>query len=150
MKPQLLLVLLLCCVVSDAEAQAPESDRTEQNTVLALENAWNQAVQQKDAAALDLLLGMELVYIDYDGTVMDKAEYLASVKAAAFHATRITNESVSAHSYGETILVYGVYRESGTLDSGKAYNRRERFTDLWARRKGSWLCVSSQSTSAQK
>jgi ketosteroid isomerase-like protein len=145
-----LLSVFLLLAAPHLKAQDSAEPDAEQARILMLENAWNQAVQQKDARALDLLLGMELVYIDYDGTLMDKAEYLASVKTASFHATRITNESMSAHSYGDAILVYGVYRESGVVGNGKVYNHRERFTDLWARRKGTWLCVSSQSTLAQK
>lgn len=141
------ILLLLLPLAAGLYLFAQSADRTDQSTVSALENAWNQAAQQKDAVALDMLLGSELVYIDYDGTLMDKAEYLASVKSQSFHATRIMNESMSAHSYGEMIVVYGVYREIGTLSNGKAYSRRERFTDVWVRRKSMWVCIASQSTS---
>lgn len=146
-KWKIVLLLLPLCSAFHLWAQSAEADRSKQNTVLALENAWNQATQQKDAAALDLLLGIELVYIDYDGTQMSKPEYLASIKAQSFHTTRIMNESVSAHSYGEIVVVYGICREIGTLSKGKPFLRRERFTDLWVRRKGTWVCVASQSTS---
>jgi ketosteroid isomerase-like protein len=144
---RLIVALLLLAAAFPAGAQSPENDHTDQSTVLALENAWNQAVQQKAAAALDLLLANDLVYIEYDGTLMNKTEYLSSVKAQSYHATRIMNESISAHSFGEMVVVYGVYREIGTLSGGKPYLRRERFTDLWVRRKSAWVCVISQSTS---
>ena len=45
----------------------------EQARILSLENAWDRAVKQKDAAALQMLLAPELVYVDYDGKLMDKA-----------------------------------------------------------------------------
>jgi len=43
---------------------------TAQSKVIALENAWNQAEERKDANALDAILDNSLVYTDYDGTIM--------------------------------------------------------------------------------
>jgi hypothetical protein len=41
--------------------------------ILALENAWNQAEEHKDIKAPDSLLDASVVYVDYDGSIMDKA-----------------------------------------------------------------------------
>ena len=117
----------------------------EQARILTLENAWNQAVQQKDAQALKMLLAPDLIYVEYDGTLMNKAEYLASVESPSMHPVRIVNEGVTVRLYGMVAVVNGVCRESG-VKKGKAYELRERFTDTWVRRSDSWICVSSEST----
>lgn len=137
-----LLALAVACLASwPAWGQAD----AEQGRILSLENAWNQAVRQKDAAALQLLLGPQLVYVDYDGKLLDKAHYLASVQSQSLHPARIVSESMHVHLYGATAVVNGVYRENGVKD-GKPYLLRERFTDTWVRSSDGWMCVASHST----
>lgn len=126
-------------------AQDAAQLQADQARIVTLENAWNQAVQLKDAPALKMLLGTDLVYIDYDGSLKNKAEYIASVQDPSRHPARIVSESMTVHLYGATALVNGIYRESGIRD-GKPYSLRERFTDLWVHRSETWACVASQST----
>ncbi len=121
-----------------------QSDR-DHNRIVALENAWNEAVALKDSAALDMLLAPELVYVEYDGALMDKAQYMAAVRSPVVRPARIVSESVMVHFYSNIAVVSGVYRETG-LKEGNSYALRERFTDTWIRRSGSWMCVASQST----
>ncbi|MGA8271247.1 MAG: nuclear transport factor 2 family protein [Candidatus Sulfotelmatobacter sp.] len=119
--------LLLLFVRPQLNAQIV-SNSDEHRRILALENAWNQAEQQKDSVALKMLLGPELVYIDYDGKQMSRAEYLAGVASASVHPERIVDESMNAHIYGAVAVVHGVCRESGAKN-GKPYSVRMRFTD---------------------
>lgn len=121
------------------------SANAEELRVLQLENAWNQAVQAKDSNALKLMLSEELVYVEYDGGVMNKEQYLASVRAPSAHKEHIVNESMHAHSHGSSVVVTGVYREEG-IKTGKTYVLRERFVDTWIERNTMWVCVASQST----
>lgn len=141
----LLSLFLLVWVAAPPAAQTPAPPDAEQTRILALENAWNQAEEHKDVKALDSLLDPTLVYIDYDGSLMDKAQFIASVKAPALHPEQIINESMTAHVYGDNAVVTGVYREKG-LSNGKPYLRRGRFTDTWVYQRGIWVCVASQST----
>jgi ketosteroid isomerase-like protein len=113
--------------------------------ILALETAWNHAEENKDTAALDQLLAASLVYVDYDGSFMNKREFLDSIKAEALHPAQIINDEMSVHVYGDAAVVTGIYREKGT-NKGKAYQRRGRFTDTWVKQSGTWQCVASQST----
>jgi ketosteroid isomerase-like protein len=140
-----LTLLLLIGVLPAAAAQAPAQVDAERTKILALENAWNQAEEHKDVKALEELLDASLVYVDYDGSMMDKAQFIASIKAPALHPEQIVNESMTAHVYGENAVVTGVYREKGEKN-GKPYSRRGRFTDTWVYLKGTWVCVASQST----
>ena len=136
------LSLLVSMPLAGQEADRADSERTK---ILALENAWNQAEQNKDAKALDGLLASTLVYVDYDGSLMDKAKFIASVKAPSLHPEQIVNESMTAYVYGESAVVTGIYREKG-VKNGKPYSRRGRFTDTWVNKGGVWLCAASQST----
>jgi ketosteroid isomerase-like protein len=136
---------LLLAISLPAAAQSGTALEPEQARILALETAWNRAEEQKDAKALDGLLAGTLLYIDYDSTLMNKAQFLASVKAPSLHPEQIVNESMTAQMYGSTAIVTGVYREKGRA-AGKPYLRRGRFIDVWVNQNGTWRCVTSQST----
>jgi ketosteroid isomerase-like protein len=134
---------LLSCVSVCAQSTADEI--RVQSKILALENAWNRAEETKDSKALDSLLAANLVYVDYDGSLMNKATFLSSVKRVGLTPSQIINDQMSTQIYGDTVVVTGLYREQGVLD-GKPYNRRGRFVDTWVNFAGRWQCVSSQST----
>jgi len=142
----ILLAVFLLWWAPQSAAQAPAD--AEQTRILALENAWNLAEEHKDVKALESLLDSGLVYIDYDGSIMTKAQFIASVKEPELHPEQIVNESMTAHVYGGSAVVTGVYHEKG-VKNGKAYLHRGRFTDTWVFRNGVWVCVASQSTLIQ-
>jgi len=135
------MLLFATCMLVVARDDT-DSQRTK---ILALENAWNQAEEHKDTGALDGLLAATLVYIDYDGTLMNKAQFMASVKAPSLYPDQIVNESMTAQVYGDSAVMTGIYREKG-IHNGKTYLRRGRCTDTWINENGTWRCVASQST----
>jgi ketosteroid isomerase-like protein len=145
MRAIILAGLLILSLSPAMFAQHGSNTDAEQTRILALENAWNLAEEHKDVKALDGLLANTMVYIDYDGTFMDKAQFIASVKAPLLHPEQIVNESMTAHVYGDSAVVTGIYREKG-VNKGKSYLRRGRFTDTWVNQNGTWVCVASQST----
>jgi len=142
-------ILLLCLVLLTTSLVLSKPDRaqigSEENRILTLETAWSQAEQHKDIKVLDELLSDNLVYVEYDGTFMTKAEYLTSRQKASLQPAQVTNESTTVHMYGSSAVVTGVYREKGT-SGGKSYEHRGRFTDTWVSEGGVWRCVASQST----
>jgi ketosteroid isomerase-like protein len=140
-------VLLLFIFFGGAQEKSTVSDA--ERRILALEAAWNRAEQSKDAAALEQLLASSLVYIDYDGSILTKGEFLASVKEPELQPVQIINEEMTPHVYGDAAIVTRIYREKGTL-KGKPYLRRGRFTDTWVKLNGTWQCVASQSTLISK
>src|ERR1700687_5624800 len=110
---KLITVVLLISAASRFSAQSPGQPDAGENRILALENAWNQAEQQKDAGALKVLLAPEMVFVDYSGKMMDRGEYLASLQSPSLHPERIVTESMKVHFYGSVATVNGVYREAG-------------------------------------
>jgi ketosteroid isomerase-like protein len=135
----------LCLLLSVAVAAIAQNEDAEKSKIMALETAWNLAEQHKDVKALDELLGKNLVYIDYDGAIQNKQEFLAGVARPALHPEQIVNDSTTVYMYGTAAVVTGTYREKG-MDKGKAYLRHGRFTDTWIYENGAWRCVASQST----
>ncbi|HUO26743.1 MAG TPA: nuclear transport factor 2 family protein [Candidatus Aquilonibacter sp.] len=136
-------LLVLACIAASAPMAWPQE--SQRNRILALENAWDRAVQQKDVKVVDLLMADELVYIDFDGRIMNKTQYLASIGEPQLRIEHVISGSMQVQFRGETAIVIGVYQEKGARRA-KPFMRRERFVDTWIERNGLWLCVASQST----
>jgi len=110
-----------------------------------LERAWNQAEMKQEIGAVDNLVADTLVYTDYDGTFMNKKEYMKWIVNPEQKADHLFDEGMSVQIYGNAAVVTGVYRESGT-NKGKPYTIRSRYTDTWVKRNNLWQCVASHST----
>jgi ketosteroid isomerase-like protein len=146
----LVLALLLIVPSTATLTTAQGADQADkQSKVIAMENAWNLAEEHKDVKALAMLLDNSLVYVDYDGTMMSKTDFLELVKSPAFNPEEEANERMEARLYGDTAVVTGIYRIKGT-EKGKSFIRRGRFTDTWISRDGRWVCVASQYTLISK
>lgn len=128
-------------------AQAQDSATADAGRVMSLEIIWNQAEQQQDTKALENLLGDRFIFVDVDGSIQEKADFLESIKNRAEHIDAIGVEPGSAqvYVYGDSAVANGIYREKGTL-LGKPYSHRGRFTDTWIKQGSAWVCVASQAT----
>ena len=135
--------MLLFVVALAAAQQANTSD--EGGRVLALENAWNHALEGKDTKALDMLLANTFVSVDIDGSISSKSEFLASIKSPDYQPSQAVTEQSSVQVYGDVVVVVGVFRIKGT-EKGKPYVHRERFVDTWIKLNGTWQCVATTST----
>ncbi len=144
MKNSGFFIALVFSALGFATAQST-ADADAVTKILALEHAWNLAEQGKDARALDGILDNSMIYVDYDGTLKTKAEFMARVKAPNSHPQQEVTESMTAHIFGSTAIVTGIYVAKG-VENGKPYLRRGRFIDTWATRDGHWICVGSQAT----
>ena len=117
----------------------------DESKILALENAWNQAQLHHDAAALDQLLPDSFVNTDYDGTVMNKAQFLADLKDPGYQVSLVVNQDVKIYSYSNAAVVTGTYHTKGKY-KGKPFEHWGRFTDTWLFQDAVWQCVASHSS----
>ncbi len=142
---QLLLLAALTMVSGAGYAQSNSGQDSDSARVLALETLWNQAEVAKDASALDHLLADDFIYVDIDGSLQNKTQFLDSIQHPPQQIEIIGNDTLKTHLYRDTVIVSGTYHEKGTA-AGKPYFRRGRFTDTWVRQGSSWMCVASHST----
>jgi ketosteroid isomerase-like protein len=112
--------------------------------VLALEKAWNLALEEKDTKALDMLLANTMVSVDIDGSLQKKSEFLAGIKAPDYQPSQAVNEQSDVRVYGDAAVVVGILRIKG-MEKGKPYTHRERFVDTWIKTNGTWQCVATTS-----
>jgi ketosteroid isomerase-like protein len=142
---RLALTTLAAMLLSSAPFAQDKSVGADEIRIKQLERAWNQAEAKQEVKEVSSLLADSLVYTDYDGSFMNKSEYMKWVAAPQQKADHIYDEGLSVQVYGDAAVATGIYRETGT-NKGKAYVIRSRFTDTWIKRQDAWLCVASHST----
>ena len=140
-----LSVLAILLLSGAAAASQQNSASDEGGRVLALENAWNHALEAKDTKALGMLLANTFLSVDIDGSIASKSEFLASIKAPEYQPSQAVTEQSTVQVYGDAAVVVGVFRVKGT-EKGKAYVHRERFVDTWIKMNETWQCVATTST----
>ena len=139
-------VFLAALLIAAAIATAGQGNITDDGgRVLALEKAWNLALESKDAKALNMLLANTFVAIDIDGIMETKSEFLTGIAAPSYQPSQAVTEQANVQVYGNAAVVVGIFRVKGT-ENGKPYIHRERFSDTWIKQNQTWQCVASQST----
>jgi ketosteroid isomerase-like protein len=142
MRPVMLTVILGCSALAAAQHA---DDAGARQSIMALEHAWDQALEAADVKALSAIFDNSLIYIDYDGRLLTKAEYLLRVKSNDTHLQQIVTEEMDVQVFGTTAIVVGRYKVKG-IENGKAYLRHGRFTDTWILSGKNWICVAASTT----
>jgi len=140
---------VLLTIFSLSAPSRPSDSSIHESKLLALENAWNQAQLHHDSKALDSLVSDTFVYTDYDGTVMNKAQFLADLRDPTYRATLITNEGMKVFSYQDMAVVIGRYHTKGSYKR-KPFEHYGRFTDTWVYQDTMWRCVASHTSLIEK
>ena len=146
MSRTLFLLVFFSCILP---AQNPSSSQGSEDRILGLENIWNQAQINHDATAMGSMLHPDFVFTDYDGTVMAKPQFLASIRDSSNTLSLEVSDDMKLHRFGDTVVVTGATHEKGK-QRGKTYEHYGRFTDTWVRHNNEWICVASQLGLLQK
>lgn len=142
MKMKVFALVLFASAAVTLAVRGQNTSTDESGHILALETAWNHALEGKDTSALQMLLANNMIALDSDGTLMTKAAYLAGIKAPDYQPGQVTHERISVHTFGDTAVVSGVYREKN-VENGKPVVHRSSFVDTWVKQDGTWQCVAS-------
>jgi ketosteroid isomerase-like protein len=141
MKRILLALIILCSTTAFAQA----TDSGNRQSIIALEHAWDQALERGDIKALSAIFDSSMLYIDYDGHLLTKAEYLLRVKTNNLHLQQVVTDQMDVQMFGNTAIVIGLYKIKG-MEKGKPYAHRGRFMDTWILIGRNWTCVASTAT----
>jgi ketosteroid isomerase-like protein len=141
-------LLLALAALGQAAAQKSRDD-SQETKLLIMEHLWNEAQVNRDARALDAMLGGEFVNTEYDGEVSDKAKFLADIKDPHLNLSALTIQDLKVSMYADSAVVVGIYHTKGTYQ-GKPYEHFGRFTDTWVFTEGRWQCVASHTSLLKK
>ena len=136
----LILLLAVATALLSLNISRAQGDETK---IIALENLWNQMQISHDADAMGKLLDSDFVLTDYDGAVLTKGQFLASIRDNSIQLAVEVSTDMKLHRHGDTVIVIGATHEKGT-EKGKPFSHVGRFTDTWIKKDGQWLCIASQ------
>jgi ketosteroid isomerase-like protein len=136
----LVLTILLAAPFAAPLAPAQGSDATAK--ILALENKWNLAYQQRDVAAMSSILADDFIITVEDGNTYSKSGYIAHAgdTRTKVEVSELLDMKVRLH--GNTAIVTGQYHEVGT-EKAKRYEYHDRLTDTWMFLDGRWQVIAS-------
>jgi ketosteroid isomerase-like protein len=118
---------------------------SDQQTLVELEQQWNDAFYHKDVAFIERVLADEFVATYDDGTIGDKAKELSLVSEFNQQVESAIPDGFTVHVYGDTAVVHFTLHLVG-IRQGQRAEVNLRFTDVFVWRDDRWQCVSSQST----
>ena len=114
-------------------------------TVIALDKKRMTAMAEKDIATLNELIADDLVYTHSSARLDTKASLIGNMQSGSTVYTSVVPSDVKAQDLGDTVVLTGSCRISVNA-GGRPNSFGVRFTDVYARRGGSWQMVTWQST----
>jgi len=111
------------------------------DTLQELNKHYIRSVRESDVRWFDENLSEDFVNSNPDCTLVDRAGFLAQI-AKPSAAKNIQCEDVRIRMLGEVALIHArttYIKPDGQPGAG-------RYTDVWAKRKGRWVCVAANVT----
>jgi ketosteroid isomerase-like protein len=106
-----------------------------------LKKGYVDSVQKSDVRWFDEHLAEDFLNSNPDGSIIDRAAFLAQIaKTAAIKG--LEPREVKIRLFGDFAIIHAktVYRKPD------GQNAAGRYTDIWQRRNGRWLCVAAHVT----
>jgi len=119
-------------------APCPKAQAKDENALVQAEQAWAQAVDHSDTAALGCLLAEEFEDAGPNGDLTGRTAALATTA----EPRRIHHElaELHAHVHGEFGYIRGL---AMAKDADGTLLATVRFTDIYEYREGRWQCVAA-------
>ena len=119
--------------------------RSDQEILIELERAWNEAFYKQDLKTIESLLADEFIATYEDGSRGDKAKELALARDFNQRVESAVQDDFVVKVYRDTAVVWFTLRLAG-VRQGQRTEITLSYTDVWVIRDGRWQCVSTQST----
>ena len=112
---------------------------SDQETLEGLNREYIASVQNCDVRRFDEILSDDFLNTNPDGTLVDKAGFLKQIAPPA-KIKDLACSDVNVRIMGDFAIIHA--RTTYSYLDGRP--GQGRYTDIWARRDGRWLCVAAQ------
>jgi ketosteroid isomerase-like protein len=133
------IVMLIAAPVFGAEPLPDEKQ------ILKLEDDWVRALVTHDRDVLDRIVAPGFTFIEPDGTVKNRAEYLADRSSNEAETESFKNNQLKVEVFGNSALASGLATIVERRD-GKRYRFSLRWKELWRQESGRRQVLASQAT----
>jgi ketosteroid isomerase-like protein len=110
-------------------------------TLTSLNRDYIRSVQNGDVRRFDKILAANFRCSNPDGSLVNRDGFLAQT-ARPVTISNLTAHDVEIRMFGDVAIIHA--RTSYTMADGRP--GAGRYTDVWARQNGKWLCVSAHVT----
>lgn len=120
---------------------ASASQANDLETLQELNAGYIRSVSASDVDWFEENLAEDFVNSNADGTLADRADFLDQI-ARPLQVSAFRCEDVRIRILGDIAIIHGrtTYRKADGQAAGG------RYTDVWARRQGRWLCACADVT----
>jgi len=108
-------------------------------TLTALNLDYIKSVQNSDVKRFGEILADDFLNTNPDSSLVDRASFLKQIAPKA-KISNLACHDVDIRVMGDFAIIHA--RTSYTLPDGRESGGR--YTDIWAKRDGKWLCVAAQ------
>ncbi|HEY7191223.1 MAG TPA: nuclear transport factor 2 family protein [Vicinamibacterales bacterium] len=136
---------MLAIVAMAASAASAQRVKSDQDTLIELEQRWDEAFHNHDQKFIDTLLAEEFVVTYGDGSRGDRAKELSLALDDRQQVDSSQLDEFLIKVFGNTAVVLFTQHLVGPV-KGKPVAIDYRYMDVWVNRDGKWKCVASQST----
>lgn len=136
------LFACMTCMVAFTTLSAAQQKGAEGATILGLERKWTDAYKQRDITILSSLLAEDFVITVEDGSTYGKEGYITHTADSSVHVEVAEQTDFRVRMHGNAAVVTGAYHERGQ-SKGRAYEYRDRLTDVWMKINGRWQVIAS-------
>ena len=117
------------------------ASRADLETLQALNRDYINSVQAGDVRRFDEILAEDFLCSNPDGTLIDRSAFLKQT-AQPVKISNLQAHDVNVRLMGDFAIIHA--RTTYTRPDGQV--AAGRYTDIWARRNGTWLAVSAHVT----
>jgi ketosteroid isomerase-like protein len=126
----------------NSEQEMP--DNPDLQTLTNLNADYIRSVQNSDVARFDQILADDFLCSNPDGSLVERAAFLEQVALPA-KISNLEAHDLKVRIISDTAIIHA--QTSNIAADGRPGSGR--YTDVWARRNGRWLCVSAHVTRRQ-
>ena len=109
-----------------------------------LNEIWNRAWLEKDAALVKKLMANDYLYIAPNGKLLDREAILNIIKSPSYHLDNSTRTPVLTKTVGEDAAVMVFHSQSAGEFEGKSFKDDHKCTMLCVARGGEWRVLFEQ------
>jgi uncharacterized protein (TIGR02246 family) len=115
-----------------------------------LNERWNRAWFEKDAATVDRLMADDYLYVGPNGVTLDRQAILAIIRSPSYRLDHGTHIEVIVRALGrDAAVVRHRWQGAGSFE-GTPFTDDQRGVRVWERQTDGWRLVLEQSSYSSK
>ncbi len=147
------VVLISCALFAQGNSNGSTTTQQDVTTTASpevaqfqkIEDAWSNAVNDRDQYALELILSPLYVDVASSGDITTRNQQLANLISNDDKSMTLEQKVVTVRMMGDTAVANGTYVLHHKTGSSQLTDKGV-FTHVYERVHGNWLCVNSQRT----